>query len=30
MTYNEMYELAKSKLNSRKLNKRAKICDVVL
>ena len=29
MTYAEMYEIAKSKLNPRKLNKHAKICDAV-
>lgn len=29
MTYAEMYEIAKNKLNPRKLNKHAKICDAV-
>ena len=29
MTYAEMYEIAKSKLNPQKLNKHAKICDAV-
>lgn len=29
MTYAEMYKIAKSKLNPKKLNKHAKICDAV-